>query len=180
MSDQNQTDDTLDVLEPGEEEKLLEEGTEEVLPAPSTPLIAVEINTNKDGGSESLLAVEGIIRRQSSRLDELKEKLKQYNDQLKSVLDNDEALTNAQEEVKQATRRQKERKTMLANGAESVQLKFHIKETKDSVKDIEESLSNHLLNLYQMTGVKEFDTDDGGKRAYDVKAKLRGKKSGDQ
>ena len=176
MSDQSQVNDTLDVLEPGEEEKLLEEGTDESLPTTSTPLISVEVTKSGSGDGESLLAVEGIIRRQSVRLDEIKEKLKQFNDQLRSIMDNDEALTNAEEEVKQANRRQKERKTMLGNSAESLQIKFHIKELKESVKDIEESLSNHLLNLYQMTGVKEFDTDDGGKREYDVKAKLRGKK----
>jgi hypothetical protein len=57
-----------------------------------------------------------------------------------------------------------------------MQLKFKLKEVKEGIKDIEESLSNHLLNLYKITGIKEFDTDDGKKREFDVRAKLRGTK----
>lgn len=179
MSDPNQTHTPLDILAPGEEDKLLEEGAQDALPEPSTPLISIEIDKG-DAVGESLSAVEGIIRRQSTRIDELKEKLKTYNDQLRSILANDEQLSNVEEEVKQATRKQKERKAMLSNNAESMRLKMDKKETQESIKDLEQSLSNHLLNLYQMTGVKEFDTDDGTKREYDVKAKLRGKKRNDQ
>jgi small-conductance mechanosensitive channel len=179
MSDPNQSHPPLDILAPGEEEKLLEEGAQDALPEPETPLISVEFDKG-DSATESLTAIEGIIRRQASRIDELKEKLKTYSDQLRSILANDETLTNVEEEVKQATRKQKERKMTLGNSAESMQLKMHKKETQESIKDLEQSLSNHLLNLYNMTGIKEFDTDDGGKREYDVKAKLRGKKRNDQ
>jgi seryl-tRNA synthetase len=102
--------------------------------------------------------------------------MRTINDQLRSILENDEELTKVEEEVKAASARQKQRKTTLANNAESMQLKYKLKEIKENLKDIEESLSNHLLNLYQITGSKEFDTDDGGKREFDVRAKLRGKK----
>lgn len=170
-------------IDPGEEEKLLEGGGEDALPAGDqadlpSPVPPVSISFQSSGSDDptTLTAVEGVIRRQSVRLDELKEQMRTINDQLRSILDNDEELTKVEEEVKAASARQKQRKTTLANNAESMQLKFKLKEIKENLKDIEESLSNHLLSLYQITGSKEFDTDDGGKREFDVRAKLRGKK----
>lgn len=166
------SDDAVQYIEPGEEVSILEQGDAPELPA-SVPPVSISFNPQ---GEDSLTAVEGIIRRQSVRLDQLREEAKTFADQLKSIMDNDEALTNVEEEVKQATRKQKERKATLANSPESMQLKYKLKEVKDGIKDIEESLSNHLLNLYKITGIKEFDTDDGKKREFDVKAKLRGTK----
>lgn len=184
MSDPTQTTktDDIDLLTPGEEEKLLEGADDPTLPAPVPPVsISFEPDTSADDSTvgSSLSAVEGIIRRQSGRLDELKEQARVLSDQLRSIQANDEELSKAEEEVKIAARKQKERKTALANTAESMQIKYKLKELKESIKDIEESLSNHLLNLFQITGVKEFDTDDGNKREYDVRAKLRGKKRQD-
>ncbi len=165
--------DDIQFIEPGEEKVLLDQAeAPEELAAPVPP-IAISFTSD---GEDTLSAVEGIIRRQSVRLDALRDEAKTFADQLKSILDNDEALTNVEEEVKQATRKQKERKATLANSPESMQLKYKLKEVKDSIKDIEESLSNHLLNLYKITGIKEFDTDDGKRREFDVRAKLRGTK----
>lgn len=166
------SDDAVQYIEPGEEKIVLEEGNEPELPA-SVPPIAIKFDTQ---GEDSLTAVEGLIRRQSVRLDQLRDEAKTFADQLKSILDNDEALTNVEEEVKNATRKQKERKATVANSPESMQLKYKLKEVKEGIKDLEESLSNHLLELYKVTGIKEFDTDDGKKREFDVRAKLRGNK----
>ncbi len=171
------TQDDIVVLTPGEEEQLITDGQEEV----QIPAVSISFNSGEDKGTGSTLsAVEGVIRRQSARLDELREQLKTINDQLKSILDNDEQLSAAQEEVKASSTKVKQRKSMLAGSPESLQLKYKQKDIKESITDIEESLSNHLLNLFQMTGSKEFDTDDGAKREFDVKARLRsGKKKQD-
>lgn len=171
----------IQLLNAAEEEQLLAEGGDpQALPTPVPPIsFSVSDDDQGQSGAQSLTAVEGIIRRQSSRLDELKEQAKVLQDQLRSIQANDEELSKAEEEVKVAARKQKERKTALANSAESMQIKFKLKELKETIKDIEESLSNHLLSLFQITGVKEFDTDDGSKREYDVRAKLRGKKKQD-
>lgn len=183
MSD-NTTPNEIDLIEAGEEERLLSQGEDpaslpaddtSALPSPTPPL-SLAYEPEPTSQASSLHALEGVIRRQSVRLDELRAEVKTLNDQLRSILDNDEELSKAEEEVKVAARKQKERKTALASNAESMQIKFKLKDIKESIKDLEDSLSNHLLNLFQVTGVKEFDTDDGGKREYDVKAKLRGKK----
>lgn len=186
MSDpaKSNQDPEIELITPGEEEELLGPGTptDTQLSSPVPPIsisFQSDDSTDDNGTGKTLTAVEGIIRRQSTRLDELKEQAKILNDQLRSILDNDEELSTVAEEVKTATRKQKERKTALSNSAESMQIKYKLKELKESIKDIEESLSNHLLNLFQITGVKEFDTDDGKKREYDVRAKLRGMKRQD-
>lgn len=179
------TADDLQVLSEAEEQALLAEGSSpeelkagetKAIAAPNAPLIAIEINNESDDTTgASLTALQGIIERQSKRLDDLREETRLLSEQLKAILDNDLELTEAQEQAKQATRKQKERKAALANNAESTQLRYKLKEAKENIKDIEESLNNHLLNFFSMTGVKEFDTTDGGKREFDVRAKLRGK-----
>ncbi len=138
------------------------------LPAPTTPKAATDAST--------VMALQAIIGRQSAKLDELKQEAKQMTDSLRSIVENDQELSQIEEQAKEATRKQKERKQMLSNNPESTQIKYKLKELKDSIKDVEESLNNHLLNFYQMTGVKVFDTEDGSQREFEVRAKLRGKK----
>lgn len=166
--------DDVVVLTPGEEEKLLEESAQDEVPA-----VSISFTKPESDATASLQAIEGVIRRQSDRLDKLQEDLKTINDQIKSILDNDEELSKVQEEVKVAAAKQKQRKSSLSNSAESMQLKYKQKDLKESIKDVASSLSNHLVNLYQMTGAKEFDSDDGTRREFEVSARLRGKKKQD-
>ncbi|PWU23400.1 hypothetical protein C5B42_03140 [Candidatus Cerribacteria bacterium 'Amazon FNV 2010 28 9'] len=138
------------------------------------PPISISFNTN--GAGDTLMATQGIINRQAARLDELKEEIKHINESLRSILENDAELSQAEEQLKEVTKRQKARKQQIANNAESTQLKFKLKETRDQVKELEESLNNHLLNYYQITGTKVFDTDDGAQREFKITARVMAKK----
>lgn len=179
----------IDVLEPGEVVTSLESGedTPELVSGDEAELPAGEEQDPSDSPAatstqsgafdpNTLIALQGIINRQSAKLDELKEDAKRLSESVKSIVENDQELSQIEEQAKEIVRQQKERKQSLANSPESTQLKLKMKDIKESIKDLEESLNNHLLNFYQMTGVKVFDSDDGTQREFEVRAKLRSKK----
>lgn len=179
----------IDVLEPGEVVTALDSGEDapelpagddEVLPAgeATDPSAAPAAAPTQSGSFDpnTLIALQGIINRQSAKLDELKDDAKKLSESVKSIVENDQELSKIEEQAKEIVKMQKERKQSLSNSPESTQLKLKMKDIKESIKDLEESLNNHLLNFYQMTGVKVFDTDDGSTREFEVRAKLRSKK----
>lgn len=187
----DQTQDNLDYLEDAGDEAVLPAGNDDSLPAEDTttqisatsddatpvqddPSLASPVATA--AGQDSMSAVQAIIVRQSSRLDELKDQMKKLNESMRSIFDNDQALAQAEEQAKESSKVQKERKQQLNQSAEAMQLKYKIGEIRDQVKDLEESLNNHLLNYYQITGSKFFDTEMGEQREFAVRAKLLGKK----
>jgi len=51
-----------------------------------------------------------------------------------------------------------------------------IGELKEQQKEIEETLSNHLINYHAMTNSKSFDTSDGDQWDFSIKAKIRPRK----
>lgn len=141
----------------------------------SVPPISFSIED--EGGAGTVMATQAIIERQAARLDSLKGDLKQINDSLRSILDNDAELSQMEMELKEAGKKQKERKAKLVQSAESTQLKYKLKEVREQMKELEESLNNHLLNYYQLTGTKVFDTSSGEQREFRVTAKILSKKS---
>ncbi|HSW90274.1 MAG TPA: hypothetical protein VLH19_05410 [Patescibacteria group bacterium] len=124
----------------------------------------------------SLLALQGVIARQTARLDTLREDLKKVNESFKGLFENDTQLQEAVGEAKEATLKQKTRKQAVAQSPESMQIKYKITEIKEQIKDLDDSLNNHLINYYQQTGVKFFDSETGEQREFDVRAKLKAKK----
>lgn len=138
------------------------------------PPISISIGSN--ASADTVMATQAIINRQAMRLDSLKEDMQKVNESMKSILDNDAELSAADMELKEASKKQKERKARLVQSAESMQLKYKLKEIREQIVELEESLNNHLLNYYQLTGTKVFDTDDGGQREFKVIAKMLAKK----
>ncbi len=137
----------------------------------------ISLSFGESGSGDTVMATQAIINRQAERLDTLKEDLKNINESLKSILDNDGELSQVEMELKEMSKKQKERKSRLTQSAESMQLKYKLKEVREQTKELEESLNNHLLNYYQLTGTKVFDTNAGGQREFRVTAKILGKKS---
>lgn len=176
--------DPAQTLNPGSELELeeakdleLESGSENHEKSVAIPPISIEIGGNSAG--DTVMATQAIINRQAQRLDSLKEDTRKINDSLKSILENDAQLVGFENELKESSKRLKERKASLTQSAESVQLKYKLKEVREQIKELEESLNNHLLNYFQLTGTKVFDTDSGQQREFKVFAKILGKKKPD-
>ncbi len=125
---------------------------------------------------ESLISLQNVIERNAFQLDKVLEDLRIQRESLKNILENDTALSEAQEKAKTATLEVKERKTRLQNSPEVTQLKAAITDLSEQKKEIEEALNNHLLNLYKMTGAAIFNTSSGEEREFSVRASLKRKK----
>lgn len=165
-------DDQIPVLEPADELEI-EAGNTQSLPQ----VPPISIGLADQGGAQTVMATQAIINRQVMRLDTLKSELKELNESTKSILDNDEILASAQMELSESSKKLKSRKAQLTQSAESVQIKYKVNEIREQIKELEESLNNHLLSYYQLTGTKVFDTESGEQREFRLVAKVLGKKN---
>ncbi|MGI5828186.1 MAG: hypothetical protein ACOX6V_04180 [Patescibacteria group bacterium] len=127
--------------------------------------------------TETYESVKNLVSRKTSQADELNAKIKELNNSLKNILVNDAELAEAEEQLKEVRKAVTKRKADLNNSPEAQSLKARIKEMKEELKDVEETLSSQLLTLYQLTGVQEFETNTGEVREFVIKAKVKAKKS---
>lgn len=131
---------------------------------------------DSDSLAETLASLQRVIERNAEQLDELGTKLKEKRQSLKNVFDNDSQLNEAQEQVATYSSQLKERKSKLQSDPQVTSLKVQIGEINEQKKEIEETLSNHLLNYYQLTNSTSFDTSDGDQWDFTVRAKVRPRK----
>jgi len=129
-----------------------------------------------DDLAQTLTSLQNIIERNANELDRIKEQLKAQREGLQSVFENDEELSDVQDQATAITQKVKERKSKLQASQQVNQLKAKVAELLEQKKEIEEALNNHLLNLYQITGTKTFDTSTGEQREFEVRASIKGKK----
>lgn len=125
---------------------------------------------------ESMTATEGLIQRLATQLDELKVKQKELGEMLKGIFENDETLSTAQTQAKEATKTLKDRQGQLNETQEVKDIRMKLGDLKEDMKMIEESLDIHCLNYYQMTNSMVFPTLDGSEREFVLKARLKPKK----
>lgn len=125
--------------------------------------------------AETLTALQGVIERNASKLDQAKQQLKILREQLKSVFDNDSDLQEASQQAKTFTSQVRERKSHLQSDPTVTRLKSQIGEMNEQKKEIEEALSGHLVNYYSLTNSTSFDTSDGDQREFSIKASVKGR-----
>lgn len=127
--------------------------------------------------AETLSSLQSIIERNANELDRVKTELKDKRESLKSLFENDSPLQEIQNEVEVMTQQVKERKSKINNDPQATSLKLSIGDLNQEKKEIEETLSNHLINFYSMTNSKSFDTSSGDQWEFDIRAKVKGKPS---
>lgn len=125
--------------------------------------------------AETISSLQNVIERNADLLDETKKKLKQFREEMRSVFENDTALAEAQEQASQFTQQVKEQKTKLQSNPVVTSLQAKIGELNEQKKEIEEALSGHLVNYYQLTNSTSFDTSDGDQREFSIKASVKGR-----
>lgn len=123
--------------------------------------------------AETLQSLQNLIERNADMLDGIRDTLKKQRDSLRSVFDNDTDLNASKEEADKFSREVKERKSKLLSDPTVVRLQTEIGELNTQKKEVEEALSNHLVNYYQLTNSKSFDTSDGDQREFVVKASIK-------
>lgn len=127
--------------------------------------------------ADSLNHLQNVIERNALELQRLKEEMKQKRESLKSVFENDAQLAEAEEEQKKLSGTVKERRAQISSSPQATSLKAQIGELKEQQKDIEETLSNHLINYYSITNSKSFDTSEGDQWEFNITAKVKTRRS---
>ena len=70
----------------------------------------------------------------------------------------------------------KERKAQLQTNPAAMSLKAKIGELREQQKELEETLSNHLVNYHSLTHSHSFDTSDGDQWEFTITAKIKPRK----
>lgn len=129
-----------------------------------------------DDLAQSLQYLQNVIERNATELERIEHELKEKRESLQSVFENDAELSVAEEEAQQASMKLKERRGNLQNNPQVATLRVQLKEIQDQKKEVEETLSNHLINYFQITQSTSFDTSDGDQWDFSVKARVKPRK----
>jgi hypothetical protein len=128
---------------------------------------------NSQKVAETINALQGVIERNALELQELAKKIKLKREMMKSTLDQNQGLAEAEEKVKAVATELKEQKSKVANDPAMVSLKLELAELAQNKREIEETLSSHLVNYHQLTGSTSFDTSDGDQWEFKISARVK-------
>jgi predicted nucleic acid-binding Zn-ribbon protein len=126
--------------------------------------------------AETLTSLQNLIEKHARELTRINSELKEKRESMKSVFENDVQLEEAKAEVERQNVALKERKSQLQSDPQVTSLKVDIAELNEQKKELEETLSNHLVNYHALTNSTSFDTSDGDQWEFNIKAKIKGKK----
>ena len=145
----------------------------------NSPLISLQFQEEEVAtfDPQAFEATRNIISNQIEKIDEIKRKQKLFKEQIDDLVLNNESYQGAEELAKEATKKAKELKANIMQTQAYKELKSKIKELREDQKDLQESLSGHLLDLYQTTGVMEYESPGGDVYEYKISAKIGSKKN---
>lgn len=126
-----------------------------------------------DNLAETLSHLQSLLERYAMELERISTELKEKRESLKGVFENDSELSAAEEQAQTYSQQAKSRKSQLQNSPVAVGVKNQIAELNEQKKEVEETISNHLLNYYAITNSKSFDTSDGDQWDFDIRAKVK-------
>lgn len=150
------------------------DGDDAALPTPDPSASDDEV-ADSNQLAETLTSLQNVIERNASQLEKLKKDLKEKREMLRNVFENDSTLGEAQEQMATFNAQVKDRKIKLQADPQVTSFKVQIGELNEQKKEIEEALSNHLVNYYSLTNSKSFDTSDGDQWDFEVRAKVKGR-----
>jgi len=127
--------------------------------------------------AETLSSLQGVIERNAQHLETIANEMKLKREELKNIFDNDSSLSEAQNLAKETSSKVKERRAVLQSDPQVTSLKVQVGELSQQKKEIEETLSNHLVNYYSLTNSKSFDTSEGDQWEFSVRAKVKSRKN---
>lgn len=130
-----------------------------------------------DEFAQTLHALEEVIESKANKLMRLKQEAREKQEMINNVFENDSELAEAEEQKQEVQTQLKQRKASINETLQVRQLKDDLHEIKQDQKDLEASLSNHLINYHQLTNSTSFDTSDGDQWEFDIKAKVKSKKT---
>jgi len=128
-------------------------------------------NTN-DSTADTLMAVEGLIRNQLTQIEELSSQAKNLREMYDDLLVNDAEYSKATEQAKEAVKAKTITKKAALTKPEAQSLAQKLKDTKEQLRDFQESLSLHLQQYAKLSGTETLEIEPGDIRQIVFKARL--------
>ena len=125
--------------------------------------------------AESITSLQSLIEKHAIELSRIKAEKKLKRESLKSIFDNDTQFQEAKSEADKHSQVLKERKVQIQNDPQATSLKLDIAELNQQQKEIEETLSNHIVNYHAMTNSTSIDTSNGDQWDFKIKATIKPK-----
>jgi len=122
--------------------------------------------------AQDLINLDGLIKNYLSRLQELRDQLRESREQLEDMLINDLTYHEQTEKAKEAGKSKNQTKSQLLKQPLALELAEKLKSSREEVKDIQQSLSDYLLQYQRLTGANEFEDKDGNVREIKYTVKL--------
>jgi len=169
-------------LDKGEKHEKLESGDDLAMAALSQASKGNVVSSDLDEAEASdqlattLNSLQNLIEKYANQLTDISGKMKEKRQMLKNVFENDTKLSEVKDQLDTFSTQVKERRSQLQNEPQVTKLKVEIGELNESKKEIEESLSNYLVNYHQLTNSTSFDTSDGDQWDFSIKAKIKARK----
>lgn len=134
--------------------------------------IVQEAPAQENDIAETISSLQNIIESNAILLRKVKADKKIIAEQMKDLKANDTALSQAEDEAVEHLQAIKEAKHAVNKSPESVELRAKKAELTQEEKEIQETLSNHLVSYYGLTNSNVFDTSMGEMIQMKVKATI--------
>lgn len=105
--------------------------------------------------------LESMIRENLAREDKINEEAKKYKEMIDSVLLNDETYQAHEEAAKQAQKVKGATKAEIMKRPDVATIASKVKELKEEVKEMKESMSSYLVEYQRLSGSSEIENDKG-------------------
>lgn len=114
-----------------------------------------------------------IIQRQMAEIDRLKDEKKNHRESLNNLLENNAEYNEKNEAKKSAAREAKLAKDKVLVTPEATNIVVKMDDVTAEIKELQESLSNHLMVYHTKTGNRSFEDAEGNERTivYNYKVK---------
>ncbi len=122
--------------------------------------------------TKTLMAIESSIKMNMAKQERVKEELKPVIEMLKDFLAGDEKFAELTETAKRASKDKAGRKRELMDTPNGKELDMKLTSLKESSKEAQEALSDFLREYQRLTGLNEFEGEDGELRKIVYIAKL--------
>ncbi len=131
---------------------------------------------NPESTAFALSALENVIRQRLGIIEKSQLEMSELGQQLKDIMANSEEYYKADKVAKEAMKVKKQVKATIMGTQEARTLQGKFDESREMLKDQEQSLSDMLLEYYETMHVKEIDDHEGNQRDLIVKVRVSPKK----
>jgi len=123
-------------------------------------------------GAEEILSVTGLINTYITKIDILTETMKKAQEMLNDIFENDETYNLHSDKVKEANKLKSQTKQQIVRTPQVQELASKVKESRQSLKEIKDTLSEYLTDYARKTGSNEFEDETGQTHKIVYQAKL--------